>query len=372
MKKLLTICIPTYKRPDTLRRCIDSITSQIERFGLSNCVEIYVTNDASPDHTADVMRDFEIYRYFKGVTREQNLGMNVNIKLMLSEAAEQSVFQLIITDDDRLQPDVLPELADLLRRLQVEGGQVPAIWTPRYSYTEDGGLHCISCSPFGRTRRVTPSVMNAGRYMVNGFVLSGLIVRAEQIDFAFWEEYKENAYFPMIFFGDLIHRKGAVYWHRNLVHHTVLNKCHWESWGRSDLLIEIRKISDYLNAYGVMGSRMDGSFDKAKFYVAAFPAIVRATIGFMHSDLLSGERSEVFDAVNEQKAKGVFKLVPTLRRVMPFALLAGVMVILAKLVVVSLLRLFGLPRAQIARHRQRLATYHAALKNLPVMSRLIF
>jgi hypothetical protein len=138
------------------------------------------------------------------------------------------------------------------------------------------------------------------------------------------------------------------------------------------LLIEIRKISDYLNAYGVMGSRMTGSLDKARFYIAAFPRIVRATINFMHSDLLSGERAEVIGAVDEQKAKGIFKLMPAIRRVMPFALLAGTMFVLTKLVVVGLLRWSGLPRAQVAHHRQRLAAYRAALKNLPVMWRLIF
>ncbi|MBU0620444.1 MAG: glycosyltransferase [Gammaproteobacteria bacterium] len=372
MKKLLTICIPTYKRPDTLRRCVDSITSQIEKFGLSNCVEIYVTNDASPDHTADVMRSYESYRYFKGVTREQNLGMNLNIRHTLGEVAMKSEYQLIVTDDDYLQPDMLNCVTDFLRQQLGDIRRAPAIWTPRYSYTEDGQLYCISCSPFEKNVQISPSIPNSGRYMVNGFVLSGLIVCSALIDFEFWEEYKENAYFPMIFFGDLIHRKGAVYWHKNIVHHTVLNKCHWESWGRSDLLIEIRKISDYLNAYGVMGSRMEGFLDKAKFYVAAFPGIVRATTNFMHSDLLSGERTEVFGAVDEQKAKGIFKLMPALRRLMPFALLVGVMFVLAKLVVVSLLCLIGLPRAQIAHHRKRLVAYLAMLKNLPVMSRLIF
>ena len=32
--KLLSICIPTYKRPQTLRRCIESVAAQIEQFKL--------------------------------------------------------------------------------------------------------------------------------------------------------------------------------------------------------------------------------------------------------------------------------------------------------------------------------------------------
>jgi len=241
MTKLLTICIPTYKRPETLRRCIDSIVSQIEKYELSDCVDIYVTNDASPDDTGSILQAYASLSYFNGITREQNLGMNVNIKCMLNEVAGTSDYQLIITDDDYLQPDVLGEIVEFLRGQQGNSNRVSAIWTPRYSYIESGELHGIVCSPFRNSAMVKPSGINAGRYMVNGFVLSGLIIRAECIDFEFWERYKENAYFPVIFFGDLLFRGGAYYWHKNIVHHTVLNKCHWESWGGSNLLIELKK-----------------------------------------------------------------------------------------------------------------------------------
>ncbi len=100
--KLLTVCIPTYKRPDTLRRCIDSIVSEIEKYALSDSIDVYVTNDASPDDTAGVLQTYASLDYFTGVTREQNLGMNVNIKCTLTEVAQRSDYQLIITDDDLL------------------------------------------------------------------------------------------------------------------------------------------------------------------------------------------------------------------------------------------------------------------------------
>ncbi len=111
-----------------------------------------------------------------------------------------------------------------------KSNSVPAIWTPRYSYLENDELLYVACNPFKDSTLVKPSIVNAAKYMNNGFVLSGLIVRAEYIDFEFWDEYKENAYFPMIFFGDLIFRFGAYYWNKNIVHHTVMNKCHWERW----------------------------------------------------------------------------------------------------------------------------------------------
>lgn len=372
MKRLLTICIPTYKRPEALKGCIDSIIAQIEQSDLGEDVGLYVANDASPDNTKEILQEYAHLHYFVGVSREHNLGMSVNNQTMLKEAAEMSVYQLIVTDDDYLQPHVLQELVDSLQQLQVSRRNVPAIWTPRHSYTEDGELHCVSCSPFSTDMSVLPSAANAGRHMSDGFVLSGLIIRAQQIDFDFWDQYKENAYFPMIFFGDLVYREGAMYWHKNLVHHTVLNKCHWESWGRSDLLIEIRKISDYFNTYGVMGARMKSTMEKLAFYIAAFPNIIRAMARFMHSEQLSGERLEVISAVDEQKAKGVFKLMPALRWIIPLALLTAVIFVVIKLMIFSLLNWVKPEQSQVFHNRRRIDAYSASLKNIPVMFRLIF
>lgn len=369
MKKLLTICIPTYKRPLTLSRCIDSIVAQIEKYELSDHVGIYVANDASPDDTVGVLRAYESLGYFHGVTRERNLGMNVNIKHMLVEAAEKSCYQLILTDDDFLQPDILQEVVELLRRKSDDN--VPAIWTPRHSYTEDGELHCISCSSFRRDTCLRPSAVRAGRQMVNGFVLSGLIVCAERIDFEFWERYRENAYFPMIFFGDLLHRGGACYWHRNIVHHTVLNKCHWESWGRNDLLIEIRKFADYLNAYGIMASSVPAGFQRFLFYGAAFPSIARAVGGFMHAPVLKNKAALVLEAVQEQKSHGVFLLLPPLRRLAPYALQASVVAGVVKLGMLWLLVLPGRKGARAEHYRGRAAAYRTSLQMLPIMRELL-
>jgi len=368
MKRILAVCIPTYKRSLTLRRCIESVRDQIEQYSLSDHVDIYVANDASPDDTVGVLHAYESLGYFHGVTREQNLGMNVNIKCMLAEAAEKSDCQLIITDDDFLQPDILYEVVELLRRKRDDN--VSAIWTPRHSYTENGELHCISCSPFRQDTCLRPSAVHAGRHMVNGFVLSGLIVCAGRIDFEFWERYRENAYFPMIFFGDLLHRGGVCYWHRNIVHHTVLNKCHWESWGRNDLLIEIRKFADYLNAYGIMATGVPAGLRRILFYGAAFPSIARAVGGFMHAPVLKYEKALVLESVHEQKSRGVFMLLPPLKRLAPYALQASAVAGAVKLAMLWLLVLLGRKGKRAEHYRGRAAAYRASLRMLPIMREL--
>ena len=307
MTKLLTICIPTYKRPATLRRCIDSIVAQIEKSALSNCVDIYVANDASPDDTVSVLQSYASLSYFNGVTREQNLGMNVNIKCMLTEVAKKSDYQLIITDDDYLQPDILVEIAEILRVQQHDSNRVPAIWTPRYAYTEDGNFVFVVCNPFPASTYVRPSAANAGKYMKNGFVLSGLIVRAECIDFEFWEQYKESAYFPMIFFGDLLLRGGAYYWNKNIVQHTVLNKCHWESWGKNNVVIGLRKFSDVVNSYGIMAGKIKSIPKRASFYASSFLSIRNQVNSFLLSEELMCEEAVMTDAVRDLKARGILK-----------------------------------------------------------------
>lgn len=372
MPKLLQFCIPTYKRPETLRRCIKSIVEQTEQYELSAFVSIYVANDHSPDNTASALVEFAPVAYFDAVTRDRNLGMNANIKSMLLESKSTSDFQFIITDDDFLQPDVLPKIVEFLNVWKTNGIDTPAIWTPRYSYTEDNELYLISCRSFGQNKLLQPSAINAGRYMVNGFILSGLIVRAQKIDFEFWETYIENAYFPMIFFGDLLIRKGAFYWNMNVVHHTVLNKCHWESWGKNDLIIEIKKVSDYLNSYAILGSRIDNSLGLFSFYMTSFPSMVHAIGEFARSSNLDSERHLILNSMHEQKTKGVFKIHQPLSMLMPFALLTYLMLGLVKVMAFSFLVILNPAGSRTETYRNRARIYWRSIRKMPIVSQLFF
>ena len=299
MKKLLTLCIPTYKREKSLRRCIDSVLAQVKKSGLADDVGVFVANDASPDGTKALLEGYRNINYFRAVNRETNLGMSANIKNMLEEVTQQSDYQLIITDDDFLEADALAEIVATLQVYRNREPPVAAIWTPRYSYTEDGTLHCVVCDPFRGDFSVLPSAFSAGRYMENGFVLSGLIIYGNQIDFDFWGRYAENAYFPSICFGDIVHRCGAQFWKKSIVHHTVLNECHWERWGKNDVVIELRLFSDYVGQYAIMAGRMGNFLQKVQFYFGAFPSIYRAVAGLLVSDKLKVERGVVLDAIRD-------------------------------------------------------------------------
>jgi glycosyltransferase involved in cell wall biosynthesis len=314
--------------------------SQIEKYELSNRVGIYVANDASPDDTANVLQAYKTLSYFNGVMREQNLGMNVNIKTMLIEVAKKSDYQLIITDDDYLQPDILGELDQFLRRQQNDNNRTPAIWTPRFSYLGNGALHCVVCNTFNDSSFVKPSIVNSGRYMINGYVLSGLIIRAEFIDFGFWEEYKENAFFPMIFFSDLLIRRGAYYWNNNIVHHTVLNKCHWERCGENDVVIALRLFTDYVNAYGIMAKRLNQIRKAVLFYYASFSSIRNRVDHYLWTEKFMGDTQMTLDAICVLKDQGVLKFNFQLSLLMVCALTGVTIPILKSIIVLKLGILF--------------------------------
>lgn len=91
-----TIGIPTYNRPDTLRRSIESALDQT----YPN-VEVLVSDDASPDDTAEMVRSFgDRVRYHRN---PQNIRAWPNFS-QLTELATGQYFSWL-QDDDVLMPD---------------------------------------------------------------------------------------------------------------------------------------------------------------------------------------------------------------------------------------------------------------------------
>ena len=370
--KILTICIPTYKRSDTLRDCIESVSQQIEKYDLADCVGLYVANDASPDNTLDILTLFESLSYFKAITRDVNLGMNVNIKTMFTEIAEQSEYQLIITDDDYLQPDTLNEIVEFLRIQNATNKDVSAIWTPRFSYTEDNKLHTVACRPFNKSTFVKPSVSHVGKYMNNGFVLSGLIVRAQSIDYQFWDKYKENAYFPILFFGDLLLQKGAFYWDKNIMHHTVLNECHWDRWGKNDAMIDFRLFSDYINSYSIMAKYFQSRFELINFYFFASPSIYKFLVGRLMSGKLTGNRAEILEAMSELKNQGAMNFDTEVKVLMLFSLIISANISVFKIIITRFLLMITKDDSKKRHYKERLSMNWSMLKSLPILIKSVF
>lgn len=335
-------------------------------------VQIYVANDASPDNTAQVLTEFESLNCFKHVNREKNLGMSANIKCMLEEVMSMSVYQLIITDDDYLQSDSLESTVEFLQAQLVAYPEAPFIWTPRYSYTEDGKLLNVMCRPFKKDSLIHPSSGNAGRYMFNGFILSGVIVKAREIDFALWNDHLDNAYFPVIYSGDLMLRKHSLFWDKNLIHHSVLNECHWESWGRSDAEINLRLFVDFMNAHAVIERKIKPALQSMFFYVLAFPGISQFIQGILISNGGFSRLSEIESATLLQIDRVSIAQIKSPARVIIFFALTGILPgCLIKMAIFKTLSFLPADRSKQEIRHKKIMQYKQQLANAAFLMRWV-
>jgi glycosyltransferase involved in cell wall biosynthesis len=123
--KTIGICIPTYERPEFLRRCLASIIDQAN--GLP--IEIFVADDSCSDVNdvviGEATRRFPALRHRKN---ETNLGINENIRHVVDIAD-------IRPDAEILVRQLLAEQRDQFFRQRAarddENAQTPASATSR-------------------------------------------------------------------------------------------------------------------------------------------------------------------------------------------------------------------------------------------------
>ncbi len=105
----VTIGIPAYNRPDSLRRAIKSIMDQ----SYVN-LEIIVSDDASPiGDLAEIMEDpmmaDQRIRYFR---QKKNIGSEANFKFVLAQSTGE--YFAWLADDDTIEADFVKELVAVL------------------------------------------------------------------------------------------------------------------------------------------------------------------------------------------------------------------------------------------------------------------
>ena len=93
---LVTIAIPTFERAELLRDCVQSALAQTYKN-----IEVIVSDNASPDHTQDILREFDDTR-LRVVRQEKNIGLLPNWNFCLAAAKGKYVF--VVSDDDRVAP----------------------------------------------------------------------------------------------------------------------------------------------------------------------------------------------------------------------------------------------------------------------------
>jgi len=104
----LSVVIPTYKRADVLRRAVRSVMSQGDNF-----VELIVADDASPDHTTEMLASLALEEpRLRHVRRAVNGGTAATRNTGAAEAAGEWI--TFLDDDDEMLPDFLAAMRKAL------------------------------------------------------------------------------------------------------------------------------------------------------------------------------------------------------------------------------------------------------------------
>lgn len=111
VKGLVSIGLPTYNRPDALRRCLEIISAQTYKN-----IEVIVSDNASEDgRVKEIAEEFarkdQRIKYFR---QEKNLGLLANTEFVLRKAAGE--YFAWISDDDWRSPEFIELLVAELER----------------------------------------------------------------------------------------------------------------------------------------------------------------------------------------------------------------------------------------------------------------
>jgi glycosyltransferase involved in cell wall biosynthesis len=124
---LLGVCIPTYKRPDQLRRCLESII----RSAGEQPVPIHVADDSTDDTNDAVVGELAArYPHLVHHRNPRNLGIDGNIVHAVNLCEARHAW--ILGEDDRMLPEAIPTLLSLL-----SGGDRPFVFVNYASVDED-------------------------------------------------------------------------------------------------------------------------------------------------------------------------------------------------------------------------------------------
>lgn len=108
---LLSICIPTFNRADTLRSCLFMLCSQVAQ--RPEAIEVVVCDNASTDHTASLLADVhEVWPFVRYERNTTNIGMLRNIDRVVRHASGE--FCWLFGDDDIALPYALDVILEMI------------------------------------------------------------------------------------------------------------------------------------------------------------------------------------------------------------------------------------------------------------------
>lgn len=112
---LLSICVATYNRANYLEECLQSIKIQIENSSLNNEVEIVVSDNASTDNTAEIVKKYKNhFKNFIFIENKKNLGVDVNTVTVIKNATGK--YSWLFADDDLIVNGAIETVFNKLKK----------------------------------------------------------------------------------------------------------------------------------------------------------------------------------------------------------------------------------------------------------------
>lgn len=126
---ILSIAIPTYNRASWLQLCLTQLLPQLAT--VEKLVEVTVYDNASPDHTQEIVQSFIAQGFPLNYSRNpENIGSDRNIAQCFNLAKGRYV--LILGDDDVLLEGTLQKIVTLLKT-----NDYGAVFVNAYGYDSD-------------------------------------------------------------------------------------------------------------------------------------------------------------------------------------------------------------------------------------------
>lgn len=165
---LVSVVLPTYDRPDQLRRAVDAVATQTYE-----PVELLVVDDHSPEPAAEALAEVDetAFAALRVMRHEENRGANAARTTGIRAATGE--FLAFLDDDDRWAPTKLARQVDAFER---GGPEVGVVYTgARYVYPE--GERTIPARVEGEVTDAILTGASVGEF-------SAAMVRASAIDLA--------------------------------------------------------------------------------------------------------------------------------------------------------------------------------------------
>lgn len=210
---LLSICIPTYKRPKALIECLNSVLH--EKGYSSKLVEIVVSdNDPRSPH-----KKFpSAVNYWKNA---KNLGPENNYLKLISHATGKYVF--FLSDDDLLTKNAL---STLIRILQTKKNLF--VLSSAYDFYKQG-KRVKTEQIFAQSRAIDKKDAKAcAKLFYNAHTLSGQCILRRAIDIKTCRAYVGTLYLQMYIVGHATLQGDSYYSTIPVVKHEIDNQVYWE------------------------------------------------------------------------------------------------------------------------------------------------